>query len=146
MNKKVPKTDIKDIIRKIVNPETIAYVIAGGLTTVVNFCSYMLLYCFGMEELTANAIAWVISVTFAYIVNKINVFKSTSTGFSEELVKVLKFYGARLVTLGIEQVGMYYFIYRLGIYHLFVKIGLGVFVVTINYVLSKLWIFYKKKE
>ena len=100
----------------------------------------------GIPDLTANAIAWFIAVTFAYIVNKISVFRSKSLGISEEILKVTKFFGARLITLGIEQLGMYLFIYRFGFYHLAVKACLAVVVTLLNYIFSKLYIFYNKHE
>jgi putative flippase GtrA len=87
--------------------------------------------------------AWVIAVTFAYIVNKWSVFRSRSSSAKDELTKMGKFYGARLVTLGVEQLGMYIFIERLGIYRWLVKGGLAVIVIILNYIFSKLYIFKK---
>ena len=68
------KSALFSVLDKLVNRETIAYVIAGALTTIVNFISYEGLYRLGLQNLTANAWAWVIAVSFAYIVNKRNVF------------------------------------------------------------------------
>lgn len=146
MNKRMQKFNFKVLFEKIVNRETITYIIAGVLTTIVNFCSYIALYYVGIPDLTANAIAWVIAVTFAYIVNKISVFQSKSIGLTDEFQKVTKFFGARLITLGVEQLGMYIFIYRMGFYHLTVKASLAVIVTLLNYLFSKLFIFCKKQE
>lgn len=132
------------IIQKIVNRETIAYAIAGVLTTLVNFISYEGFYRLGLSNLKANAIAWLIAVTFAYIVNKRNVFLSKSDSVKDEIVKVSKFFGARMVTLGIEQLGIFIFIDCMGIYRWIVKAALAVFVIIINYIFSKLCIFNKK--
>jgi putative flippase GtrA len=139
------KTSIVRLIKKVVNRETIAYIIAGVLTTIVNFVSYESLYRLGVKNLTANAIAWVIAVTFAYIVNKKQVFLSKSDSVTDEAMKLSKFFGARLITLGVEQAGMFIFIDLLGFYRLLVKAALAVFVILLNYMFSKLYIFNKKK-
>lgn len=139
------KTTFNGLIKKIVNRETIAYIIAGVLTTIVNFISYESLYRLGIKNLTANAIAWVIAVTFAYIVNKKQVFLSKSNSINDEARKVSKFFGARLITLVVEQVGMYIFIDILGFYRLLVKAVIAVIVIILNYLFSKIFIFNKDK-
>lgn len=132
---------IKSLMKKVINRETIAYGIAGVLTTVVNFVSYEGLYDLGVPNLTANAIAWVIAVVFAYIVNKKNVFRSRSHTVKDEATKVTKFFGARIITLLIEQTGMYLFTERIPFNRLLVKASLAVIVILLNYVFSKLYIF-----
>lgn len=139
-------TLIAKLFRKLVNRETIAYAIAGALTTIVNFISYEGLFRLGVPNLTANALAWVIAVTFAYIVNKKKVFQSKSDTLGEETTKVTKFFGARIITLGVEQLGMYIFINVLGFYRLLVKAGVAVVVIILNYIFSKLYIFNKRSE
>ncbi len=137
---------IKKLWQLTVNKETVSYIIAGVLTTAVNFLSYEGLYRLGLSNLWANGWAWVIAVTFAYIVNKRNVFMSKSSGIKEEVSKLSKFFGARLVTLIVEQAGMYIFVERLGIYRLLVKACLAVIVIILNYLFSKLYIFNRSRE
>ncbi|MBP1755535.1 MAG: putative rane protein [Firmicutes bacterium] len=132
------------LIKKVVNRETIAYIIAGVLTTIVNFISYEGLYRLGIPNLTANAIAWVIAVTFAYIVNKKQVFLSKSETVTEEATKLSKFFGARLITLVVEQIGMFVFIDVLGFYRLLVKAAIAVIVIILNYLFSKIFVFNQK--
>jgi putative flippase GtrA len=134
------------LYQKLVNRETITYVIAGILTTLVNFVSYEGLYRLKFSNLTANWIAWVIAVTFAYIVNKWNVFRSKSETAKDETFKVLKFFGARIVTLVVEQLGMYIFVERMGIYRWIIKGALSVIVIILNYIFSKLYIFNENKD
>lgn len=140
------KSLVKRVLDKLINRETITYMIAGGLTTAVNFISYESLYQIGLPNLTANAWAWVIAVTFAYIVNKISVFRAKSSGILEELLNIAKFFAARLITLGIEQSGMYYFVEQLGLHRLMVKASLAVIVIVLNYIFSKLFIFGKSQD
>lgn len=146
---------MKDLLRKLrentlyckfVNRETISYTIAGVLTTLVNFVSYEGLYRLKFSNMTANWMAWVIAVTFAYIVNKWNVFRSKSETAKDETFKVLKFFGARIVTLVVEQLGMYVFVERMGIYRWIIKGALSVIVIILNYIFSKLYIFNENKD
>ena len=137
---------VKNLYKKLVNRETITYIIAGGLTTAVNFISYIGLCRMGIHYLTANVWAWVIAVSFAYVVNKLGVFLAKSSGLLEEAISIIKFFAARLVTLGVEQLGMYYFINKLGFHDLVVKASLAVIVIILNYIFSKLYIFKKQSQ
>jgi len=137
---------MKKLIGKIINRETISYVIAGICTTLVNLLSYEALYRLGLSNLVANGMAWVIAVTFAYLVNKWNVFRSRSVSSRDETIKIAKFFGARIVTLGIEQAGMYLFVEVLGIYRWLVKGTLAVIVIAVNYIFSKFYIFRNRKK
>lgn len=134
------------LIKKIVNKETISYTVAGICTTLVNLISYEILYRLGLSNLIANGLAWIIAVAFAYVVNKWNVFHSKSESSLDETVKIIKFFTARVVTLGVEQAGMYLFVEVLGIYRWFVKGALAVIVIVINYIFSKFYIFKRKKD
>jgi putative flippase GtrA len=138
------KKKIMGMFHKLVNRETIAYGIAGVLTTIVNFVSYEGLYRLGVPNLTANALAWVIAVIFAYIVNKKNVFLSRSDSVRDEATKISKFFGARIITLLVEQTGMYLFTELVQFNRLLVKAGLAVIVIILNYIFSKLYIFNDK--
>ncbi len=146
MERNTLKVKIQKLWQVLVNRETITYIIAGVLTTIVNFVSYEGLYRLGLSNLWANGWAWVIAVTFAYIVNKRNVFQSKSASIKEEAAKFSKFVGARIVTLVIEQAGMYIFVDRLGFYRLLVKACLAVIVIILNYLFSKLYIFRGNRE
>ena len=61
--------------------EMILYLIFGGLTTLVNIFSYFVLTDVGkIQYLVSTAIAWVLSVLFAYFTNRVWVFRSTASG------------------------------------------------------------------
>jgi len=134
---------MKKLYSKLVTREMITYIIAGGLTTAVNFISYIGLCRTGMYYLTANTWAWVIAVSFAYVVNKLGVFLAKSSGVMEEAINIIKFFASRLVTLGVEQLGMFYFVKQLHFHNLAVKATLAIIVIILNYVFSKLYIFKK---
>ena len=64
-------------IRKLLGSKAVRYVIAGGLTTLVNYAAFILLQkAFGVPYDRANAAAWVLAVAFAFAVNKAFVFRS----------------------------------------------------------------------
>ncbi|NLK26985.1 MAG: GtrA family protein [Clostridiales bacterium] len=136
---------VKKLISLFFNRETINYALAGVLTTIVNFTSYHL-FCniLMIPNLLSNIIAWILAVTFAYIVNKTLVFLSKSNSKKEEAQKITKFFGARLVSLGVEELGLYFFVDRLHFPNLYVKAGLAIIVIIINYIFSKQYIFRKR--
>ncbi len=156
---------MKELIKKLVNKETVTYLVFGVLTTVVNlgvFKLFDLIFTSVTETdltLVTNFIAWVFAVIFAFVTNKIWVFESKSWSGRVLRKEIPSFVGARLFSLGVEELGILIFITWLsfdrfewdvfGIFTLggkmIVKIGLAVIVVIMNYVFSKFLIF-KSKE
>ena len=70
-----------DKLKKLLNRETILYIIFGVATTAVNYVVFHLLYNVLWRQnhsLAANAAAFVAAVIFAYVVNKLFVFESRS--------------------------------------------------------------------
>lgn len=131
-------------LTKLANRETITYLIGGVLTTVVNYVAYYLLCnVIGIKNLIANVIAWIIAVIFAYIINNIWVFQSEKQGIKKEVDKIIKFTAARVFSLIIEELGLFLFVDLMHWNNMLVKALLAVFVVAINYVFSKLYIFTK---
>lgn len=165
--------------------EIIDYIIAGVLTTIVAFVSYkattMLLINFnGMHTsdgqasdmliIVAQVVQWVLSVAFAFVVNKLFVFKNKENSFKSVAKQLATFAGSRVVTWFLEtgivlggnklftELGWFptkevyseNFIIRL-IEKLFtadfVAKCIAAFVVVIcNYFISKLLVFRKKKS
>lgn len=151
-------TKIKELIKKY--KELIVYIIFGGLTTVVNLAVFTLV---GMilgddKYLVTNAIAWFAAVIFAYITNKIWVFESKSWSGKVLLKEIPSFFAARVFSFLLEEAGLFLFVDLLSFDDISInilsfeisgefiaKIILAVVVVIVNYVLSKLVIFKKKK-
>ena len=125
--------------------EVITYLISGVLTTIVNWALYWLIVeKIGVEELTGNAIDWVLTVAFAYAVNAFWVFRSKFNGWPAEGRKILKFYAALFLTFLVEEGGILIFVKKLEFNGLVVKAALAVIVIILNYVFSKLFVFLKK--
>lgn len=156
---------IKKILKKLINKETVSYLIFGALTTVVNFGVFKLVDMTFEKAFTAdltlltNFIAWVVSVVFAYVTNKLFVFESKSWKANVIAKEIPSFIGARVFSLGVEELGLFVFITWLGFDSfvleilpgfalggkMLVKIALAVIVVVMNYVFSK-FIIFKNKE
>jgi len=126
------------------NREIITYAVAGVLTTLVNLGVYRLFRkAFLMEAYTANAIAWIAAVSFAYIVNNFWVFRQRWVNFLDEFYKVVKFFAARMLSLIVEMLGLYIFYTVMNINDMIVKVFMAIVVIILNYLLSKFFIFKK---
>lgn len=138
---------MKEFIKKVLNRETISYVICGVLTTIVSMGVYWLGYDFlNMDVLIANILSWVISVSFAYVVNKIFVFQSKTRQFNEVLKEVIAFFGGRVGTLLVETLILFIFVTLIGLHEMLVKLAAQFIVLVLNYVISKLFIFKDKNK
>lgn len=122
--------------------DVILYLFFGGCTFLVCMISYYICATpLGMNYMVANIISWIIAVLFAYITNRIFVFKSTVTGFAGILKELWMFVACRLSTGVMEIVIMFVGVSLLHINDLLVKGVAQVLVILSNYVLSKLIIF-----
>lgn len=131
--------------------EIINYLIVGVLTTVVSLVvKWGLLFTIldaknAFQLQIAVVISWVAAVIFAYVTNRIFVFKSKSKNILKEIVN---FFGARLLTLGLEMLIMWFFVTLLklnsDIWVLVWTMVAQILVIIFNYVLSKLFVFRKK--
>lgn len=150
---------IKDIFVKY--KEILTYVIFGVLTTLVNFvCFWALGRLFGNNAyLLNNAAAWIISVIFAYVTNKLWVFESKNWNIKIVAAEAAEFFAARLFSFGVEEGGLWLLvdIFNMGSLsftflgfeitgQLIAKVILAVIVVILNYFFSKFVIFAGKKK
>ena len=145
---------IKALFKKLVNKETVTYVIFGVLTTLVNLLVFK-----GKYYLFTNTIAWIAAVAFAYVTNKLFVFESKSWKLDVIKKEIPSFLGARIASYFVEQAGLWIFVALLHFDEkvfdfillklsgkITAKLIIGVIVVVINYVLSKFLIFSKKEK
>lgn len=138
-------------MKKIINllrqyKEVISYLIFGVLTTLVNILTYMLFAdLFHIDYLISTVIAWILSVLFAYITNKLYVFESKTTVKNEIIKEMLSFFGFRLFSGVLDLANMFVFVSLLHFNDTLIKILSNVFVIIINYVFSKCFIFKQTK-
>lgn len=120
--------------------EIFFYLLFGALTTAVNIISFYLLDLMQFHTAVSTALAWLISVIFAFVTNKLYVFESRNNGFIKELIS---FFGCRIFT-GVLDLGiMLLFVDVLSFNSLLIKILSNVLVVILNYIFSKFLIFKK---
>ncbi|MBQ6686591.1 MAG: GtrA family protein [Firmicutes bacterium] len=132
----------KDEVKK--QSELISYAIFGVATTVVSMVVYGVCNsAFEMHYLISNIISWVIAVAFAYITNKMFVFKTRGMGFAQLKREITLFVSARLASLGIEELGLFILIGLIGWGEILAKLVMQVVVIVLNYTFSKLVIFKK---
>ena len=144
---------LMDVIRKLVSREVFFYLFFGVMTTVVNLLT-LAVFNRVVDIMMSNIIAWVAAVVFAYITNKLFVFDSKSWKPAVLAKEIPSFAGARVLTLGIEELGILVMIKWLGLDvpltigpvggEYIIKAMLAVIVVILNYIFSKLLIFKKK--
>ena len=124
----------------------IDYLFWGVVTTLVNYAAYFVCrLCFGIDYLASNVIAWAVSVIFAFVVNKVFVFRSLDWSAKVAFRECWQFVAARLFSGVLETAILKVFVDWLGMSDAIVKIFSNIVVVIVNYVLSKLVIFRKKK-
>lgn len=122
--------------------QIIAYLFFGVLTTVVNICAYfMFLNVVGLNWQISNVGAWILSVLFAFVTNKLWVFKSMTPTKVKLLFEFCKFIFARLLSLALDMAVMWFMLDLLHSGSLTAKAVTQVAVVVANYILSKLFIF-----
>lgn len=141
---------IKNLYQKY--RELIVYFITGVLTTLVNWASYALcVEGFGWSVALSNAAAWVLAVLFAYVTNKLWVFRSFCWKIAFVLKEAALFVGARILT-GIFEIVMVPLLVSLGLDQtlfgvkgMWAKVLVSAVVMVLNYVFSKLIVFRKKE-
>lgn len=134
---------ILDLIKKY--QSFIAYAVFGVLTTVVNIVTYSICYhSVGLSNTLSNVLAWILSVAFAYLTNKVWVFDSKSWAWEVFRREVPAFVSCRLATGIMDIVIMYICVDLMGWHAMLMKIISNVLVIILNYVFSKLIIFKKK--
>lgn len=124
--------------------EQISYLFFGGLTTIVSFITYFSFCSFEISPETSNILSFIISVTFAYITNRVFVFKSKEKGKSV-FKEITSFFASRITSGVIETVIIYIFVTRLEYSNFWIKIIATIITVILNYIFSKLFVFKLKK-
>lgn len=133
---------MQKIKKLLLNREIMLYLLFGVLTTVVNYLSYYLFTRYlQLDVLLANGLAWVLSVIFAYITNKIYVFQSKTTSLSDLGKEFMLFISARIGSGVFDMLIVYLFVDVFGMSDLIIKLISNVVVIIANWAISKIFIF-----
>ena len=158
---------MKELYKK--HKEMIDYLFFGVLTTVVGFGTYALIIALlkpsmhtesgranDLLILIAQVVQWIAAVLFAFVVNKIFVFRDQNKGVAVVLKQLAVFSSSRLVTLVLETLIIYGCMWvceavRYRDFWLFTgeniaKLIGAIVVVITNYFISKFLVFAKKSK
>ena len=132
--------------------EIIVYLIVGVMTTVVAWAAKFLwnivfyagtAHPLPVQTTILTIVEFVAGVAFAYPTNRKWVFRSTNPNIFAELTT---FVGSRLATMVMGYLLNLLFVNVLGVSVFVSTVIVGIAVVVGNYVLSKLFVFRKKKD
>ncbi len=131
-------------IRKLVR-----YGFFGVCTTLVNFLMFRLLKDILFIEINiSNTIAIITSILFAYVTNKVFVFRSKTPTAKAQLREIISFFSARGVTMLLEIAGVFLVHTLLKVdesYSYYTKASLNVIVLVLNFVFSQWFVFKNNK-
>ena len=125
--------------------EPILYLFFGGVTFFLNIGLYWFFaHPLGVDPLVANIISWILCVGFAYLTNRIWVFREKAHDAKGIVREAASFTAGRLATLGMEELVLWLGIEALHIHDVIVKVVAQILVIVGNYVISK-WVVFRKR-
>ena len=136
---------IKTILHKLCNRETIAYLICGIITTLINIAVFWLCERMGWHVAVSNTVATVAAVSFAYFANKIIVFQSTSWAVKVLIKEISTFITGRFATFAMETILLVLLVDMAGLPSVICKAFTTGLVIVGNYLISK-WAVFKKDK
>ncbi len=144
---------IKKLMRAFLNYETISYLVVGVLTTVVDFLVFAAaneaIQSSGrLSEVTAvmiaQVISWAAAVLFAYILNKLVVFRNYNFRLGHLIYEASTFVAARVMSGVLVTIAIWVMVDLLHSNEYAAKILTSIINIVFNYAASKLFIFKKK--
>ena len=132
---------LRKLWEKAFNRETVSYLIAGLCTTVVSLAAFAVADYLGAGTALSNTVSHVLATLFAYLVNKVFVFRSTNWQPKYLGKEFMKFIGARVFTFVGETALLVVLVDFMGFGAMPTKMFTMCLVVLANYVLSKLVVF-----
>ena len=113
---------------------------------------YRITDVFGIESNTALPVivSWFLSVTFAIVTNRVYVFESQADTFGKVMLEAVKLYATRIATLFVNLLLMFLLVdlpkMHNFVYEFIAMIFTNIIVLILNYILSRIFVFRKKKE
>ena len=124
--------------------DLLVYFLLGIATTAVNFAVYYPLHNFLCISATlSNAIAWIVSVLFAFLTNKPLAFKSNDWSARVTIPEFVKFISCRVGSGVVETVFLTVTVDVLRFNGNIMKLVISILVVIFNYIASKYFVFRK---
>ena len=127
---------------RLLTSEGMRYLFIGGCTTMVNLVVYAVLCrVVHLNVNISNIISVSVSILFAYVTNKLIVFRSHCSSLGELAAECARFIGARLATMVIEVGGVFVLYEILHQNEMVAKLATQVLVVIGNYFISRFIVF-----
>lgn len=136
----------KKLLKKVFSREFISYGVFGLLTTAVNILLFQTGLWLGITYSVANLIALFGAKLFAYVTNKLFVFRHRCENIRELLLEIARFVFARGFTALVDFFGLLFAVEVLCCDEMSAKLVLQVIVVLLNYILSKKVVFPSAKQ
>ena len=136
---------IRTLIWGLISAEMVLYMLFGAGTAIIDFATFAFMQAvIGVEPMIAHTISTILAILFAYITNRVFVFKSPKLGVKQLLLEFLKFSEARIGTYFMTLVIL--FIDKMTFNHPKTAKMIGlILTIILNYIFSKLFIFSKKE-
>lgn len=95
-------------------------------------------------------ISWILANLFSFFITRSTVFGSKTRNFWKIMFELAKFFAARIATLIVDMVIMFLLVdlpnIHGGLYEFAAKIFSNIVVLILNYILSRIFVFRKKKQ
>ena len=129
-------------IKKLYHDSRIRYLFFGGCTTLVNLGLFAVLKGpLGIDYRISNFFSVAAAICFAFVVNKLFVFQSRTSSFTEGFREFIRFVLGRLVTMAVEVGGVPFCVEILHQPEMIAKLETQVIVTVVNYFISKFLVF-----
>lgn len=146
-NTAVTEPGTRNRLVRLLTSEGMRYLFIGGCTTLVNLVVYTILCkVVHLNVNISNIISVAVSILFAYVTNKLIVFRSHCSTWGELVLEAVRFIGARLATMVIEVGGVFVLYEILHQDELVAKLETQVLVVIGNYFISRFIVFRDRKK
>lgn len=130
------------VVKKLYHDSRIRYLFFGGCTTLVNLGLFAVLKGpLGIDYRISNFFSVAAAICFAFVVNKLFVFQSRTSSFTEGFREFIRFVLGRLVTMAVEVGGVPFCVEILHQSEMIAKLETQVIVTVVNYFISKFLVF-----
>lgn len=132
-------------IRNILHTEFFRYCVIGAATTLLDLSVYyVLVEIFRYDPNICNVISISVSIMFAYVANKLFVFRTHCGSFGALLLEIAKFWSSRIGTMFLE-IGGVFVLTMFGWDGFASKLATQIVIFVANYLLSKFFAFRGKE-
>jgi putative flippase GtrA len=117
--------------------EFVVYLLAGALSTVFNIASFHLFLLSHMDYKLANLLTLLLTKLFAFVLNKVIVFKSKTAGIEALSKEFAGFFMGRICTGFLDYFGLILLVEVFSLPKRVSKCALIVIVIVLNYLLTR---------